>query len=292
MTWAEEFEARWSAAYEEAISSLLIAKVRRNAPAAADARGRLQRLVATTMGLGEVYGAGMMLRRAAVLVRENFRESGVPAVELTDALDDMITRTPVTLRDAAERTAQRIARLYGEDRVVAFARAAEDTVTRQAQEVLARVFREGLTEEESIRELRTAVDRVRTETEPWTSAYARVAIRTNITSAVTAGRFRQARDPDIAAVMPAFRFDSIGDADTRSNHGAADGLVFSVANPVWNRIAPPLGYNCRCQVVAVSVPELRRMGRLRDGTLVEDQLPAGAFPDPGFRHGGRPDLAP
>jgi hypothetical protein len=66
----------------------------------------------------------------------------------------------------------------------------------------------------------------------------------------------------------------------------------SVNNPEWRKIAPPLGYNCRCQVVHVTRDELERMGRIRkDGTVIEGKVPAGAFADPGFRHGGRPDLA-
>jgi len=44
--------------------------------------------------------------------------------------------------------------------------------------------------------------------------------------------------------------------------------------------------------VHVTRSELERMGRIRkDGSLIEDKVPSGAFADPGFRHGGRPDLA-
>jgi len=76
-----------------------------------------------------------------------------------------------------------------------------------------------------------------------------------------------------------------------NNHDAADGVILRVDNPEWRRIAPPLGYNCRCQVTLMSTPALRRMGRIGpDGQVIESRVPSGAFPDPGFRHGGRPDL--
>tara|TARA_R110002020_G_scaffold119609_2_gene272867 strand:- start:1739 stop:2179 length:441 start_codon:yes stop_codon:yes gene_type:complete len=136
-----------------------------------------------------------------------------------------------------------------------------------------------------------AVEQVRIKTAAWSEGYARMAFRTNVNTAVTAGRFRQSQDPDIKKVIPCFRFDAVGDDDTRDNHLEADGLIFRVDNTVWNKIAPPLGYNCRCTVSNVSIASLRRMGRVNsNGDILEDRLPSVAKPDDGFRHGGRPDL--
>jgi SPP1 gp7 family putative phage head morphogenesis protein len=136
-----------------------------------------------------------------------------------------------------------------------------------------------------------AVDEVAKQSAPWSEGYARMAFRTNINTAITAGRFRQVQDPDIREVVPAFRYDAVGDRDTRDNHRAANGLIMAVDNPAWGQIAPPLGHNCRCSLSLVSVPMLRRMGRIdRAGRVQSDRVPAGAHPDPGFRHGGRPDL--
>ncbi|MGB0889437.1 MAG: phage minor head protein [Solirubrobacterales bacterium] len=135
------------------------------------------------------------------------------------------------------------------------------------------------------------VDEIRQKTKAWSESYARMAFRTNLNTAVTAGRFRQAQDEDIKAVIPCFRFDALIDSGTRDNHRAADGFIAKVDNALWRHIAPPLGYSCRCQVSLVSKPQLRRMGRLRpDGSIQEDRLPPGAHADKNFRHGGRPDL--
>lgn len=292
--------------YVEVIGEMVVAKAMGKTSEVAALRSRLERIVAETMGIAEVMGASLMLRQAAGVyideygaalqadLREMvaFKESHMLAnVTFQEALDDMVTRTPVFLRNAAMRTAQRISQLYSEGRVIAFARAAEQAVTDRVQALLAQAMREGTSEGEVGTLIKWGVDRVRKETEAWTEGYSRMVFRTNLNTAVTAGRFRQSQDPDVKAAVPAFRFDAVGDVDTRHNHGAADGRVMKVDNLAWNRIAPPLGYNCRCQVSFVTKPMLRRMGRLTEsGDVIEDKIPSTAFPDPGFRHAGRPDL--
>ena len=257
-----------------------------------------------TMGKAEVVGATQLLREAAeyieafhgdrsamVAFRDESTSRILPRVTLTEAIEDMISRTPVTIRNAAERTGARIAQLYAEGRVIAFAKAAEDTVTQQAQALIAQHVEAGVGENVAGQAIRLGVEQVREISDAWTAGYARMVFRTNVNTAVTAGRFRQAQDPDIKLVVPAFKFSAIHDGDVRPNHAAADGLVMRTDNTEWGKIAPPLGYNCRCHVALVSTPQLARMGRLKqDGTIVEDTVPSAAHPDPGFRHGGRPDL--
>lgn len=303
----EDVSGRYARPYTEAVRSLFVAVVRGNKAALVDARNALLEITRETMGVAEVLGASLALRVAAKALpkMEQLRadrstmlafadlpdQTLLPRVTLTEALEDLVDRTPVTLRNAAERTAQRIAELYSQGRVMAFVRAAEASVTREAQNFIARAFREGLGEAAAGRGLSMAVDEVRKRSEAWTEGYSRMVFRTNVNTGVTAGRFRLTHDPDVRRVVPAFRFDSVGDADTRDNHDAADGIILRVDNPAWNRLAPPLGYNCRCQVSHVSRPELEAMGRIDgSGNVIEDRVPAAALPDPGFRHNGRPDL--
>lgn len=308
----EAMDGRHAQFYARAVDDLLVALAQDDQDAIVEARANLARVIRDTMGVAEVLGAALMLREAAAAELEDgtgahlrrhaadlmlFRESGaVPtlaSVTFEEALADMVERTPVYLRSAAERTAQRISELYAKGRVVAFAKSAELAVTQKVQQIIASAIKSGITEVAAGKKITASVQKLRTLTEPWSQAYARMAFRTNVNTAVTAGRFRQVRDPDIAQVIPAFRFDAVGDSDTRPNHGAAHGRVWTVNNPVWKQLAPPLGYNCRCQVSLVTVPMLRRMGRVsRHGTVLEDSVPPGAHPDPGFRHGERPDLFP
>ena len=308
----QDLEGRYSGHYREAIGDLLVAIARDDRPGVHMARARLERVITETMGIAEVLGATLALRRAAAAVADEpaafsawlsrdrrelalFRDTSaqdlLPRVELQEAIDDMASRVPVTLAPAARRVGADIARLYSEGRVVAFTRSAEQSVTERVQALIVQAMREGMGEGQAGSMIRMEVEQIRERTEAWTDAYARNVFRTNVATAVTAGRFRQAQDQDIRLVIPAGRFDAVGDSDTRPNHLAANGRIWSVTHPVWHRLAPPLGFQCRCQFSLVSRPELVRLGRLTpDGLVVEDAVPPGAFPDPGFRHAGRPDL--
>lgn len=303
-----DVEGRYSGRYLDAMTILMHATARQNESMRADAVAELESVITETMGVGEVIGASIVLRRAAAASIEEgehlradrnrliaFRESGtqtlLPRVTFHEALQDLVDRTPVTLRSAAERTAERVAHVYSQGRAMAFAKSAEHAVTERVQALIAQAVRDGMSEADAGQMIRREVDYVREATEPWTDAYSRMAFRTNVNTAVTAGRFRQAQDPDVSELVPCFRFDAVGDSDTRPNHGAADGRIWRVTNTVWQRLAPPLGYSCRCDVHVVTLPELRAMGRVGpNGQIHEDSVPPGAFPDPGFRHGGRPDL--
>lgn len=287
----ESTEAAYARPYFAALHDLFVALVRGNKPAAADARKALGEAMAATMAAAELLGARELLSRLDSRANFAAEQTVLPRVTFDEAVADFVERAPVTLRNAAERTAQRIAELYSESRVAAFVRSAEATVTTEAQSFIARALRDGVGEGEAGQRLAMSVDRVRELSQAWSEGYARMVFRTNVNTAVTAGRFRLAQDPAIKAVAPAFRFDSVGDGDTRDTHDAADGMILTVDNVAWNRLAPPLGYNCRCQVSHVSAAELAALGRLReDGSVIESRVPSGAGPDPGFRHGGRPDL--
>lgn len=47
------------------------------------------------------------------------------------------------------------------------------------------------------------------------------------------------------------RFVAVMDSKTRGNHGAAHGLEQPIDSKFWDYLFPPLGYNCRCNVVPV-----------------------------------------
>ena len=279
--------------YKTAVHDLFVARVTGNKTAALDSLFALGETIAETMGAAELLGAMFVLQRAHAELsggRGRFNATGsqtiLPRVKLTEAVEGLVSRVPKTVQNAAERTAQRIAKLYSSGNYIAFARSADIVVTEEAQRFIARAMAQGTPEGAAGKALAMAVNEVRTRTEEWSEAYARMAFRTNVNTAVTAGRFQQAQDPDIREVIPALRFDAVGDADTRANHAAADGLILSADSPEWRRIAPPLGYNCRCQVSLVSVLELEAQGRIRNGKVIDDRVPSGAGPDEGFRFSG------
>jgi len=315
----EDVGGRYAKLYSEQVHRMLIAQAMGDRVALKNARDDLTGVIKESMSIASLLGASLGLKRAGEVLPEVFPErfradvpslvafaaepsnNILPRVTFDEAVEDFVSRTPVTLRRAASRTAQAISKLYSEGRVVAFAASAETAVTERVQALIVQAIKEGIPEGAFIergrvmpgagRLITMGAKEVSKQTEAWVESYSKMAFRTNLNTAVTAGRFRSVQDQDVKEVIPAFVFDAVGDADTRDNHEAADGLIFRVDNPVWNHIAPPLGYNCRCQARYVSLPRLRRLGRIdKTGNVIEDRLPSAAHPDLGFRHTGRPDL--
>lgn len=305
----EDTNTRLAAEYVEAFREYLIAVVLKNAPQTRDARLRLEEVVRESMGRAEVLGALSTVRKAAGVLASDAAFSAdrsrlvsfadtaatkiLSRVTFIEALEDLRDRVPVTLRNSVDRVADQIAKLYsaGDDGrgIIAFAKSAEAAVTQRAHELITSAVKRGIPEREIGRTIAFSVNQIREETSAWTEGYARMAFRTNLNDAVTQGRMRMARDPDVKLAVPAFRYTAVGDSDTRPNHEAADGVILAVDNPAWRTLRPPMGYNCRCQLDFMSRPELRRMGRLdAAGKVVESRIPSGAHPDEGFRPGGTP----
>lgn len=46
-----------------------------------------------------------------------------------------------------------------------------------------------------------------------------------------------------------WEYRTVGDKNVRKSHEALDGKVFAKDDPVWDKIYPPNGWNCRCTVV-------------------------------------------
>ena len=301
----ESTSKRYSEDYATDIEEMMVAVVRDNFAALADVRKRLDKTIRETMGIGELAGAWQVLMAAGKLIRTgeedpttvfaaelgyNMEFAELANVSFNEALVEIVTRVPTTITDIAERTALRISELYSEGRAVAFVHSAEQAVTERASKLIADAIAAGTSDIEAGRQIALGVNEIRVKSKAWTENYARVAFRTNLNTAVTAGRFQQVKDPAVAAVIPAFRFRA-ADPTARDNHYAANGVVLKVDNTEWTRIAPPLGYSCRCRVDLVTRPQLRRMGRLSpEGEVIESMVPSFAGPDEGFRPGPRPDL--
>lgn len=292
--------------YKSALRDMLIGRIKADRALFQDAQRRLGEVIAETMGAGEVVGASGTLQKAAgefVTLKMSaiddraelltFAEGQqvIPRVTFDEALENMVQRTPVTIRSAAERTATRIARIYSEQNAAAFVRAPTETVTQFAQDYIARAIAEGETEPRVGQGLARGVAQIEDDVDAWSEAYGRMAFRTNLNTAVTAGRFRQASDQDVRDALPAMEFISANDEDARHNHKAMHGVILATSDLRWTRLAAPLGYNCRCQMEHVTRTRLLSSGRLTAaGDVRPSRIPATARPDEGFRHGGRPDL--
>ena len=197
----------------------------------------------------------------------------------TELIADLLARTPELAQDADE-----VARLYQNTHAFAAVGAPDVQMAERVQKEMARMAQAGTAEPDAVEVLQNITD--------WTKGYAGTVYRTNMTTAYAAGRWKKASDPDIAQIGPAFRYDAVGDSDTRENHSAADGLIAGINDNIWNRMSPPLGYNCRCTIVLVDRFDLEAIGAIKPNGGVARQEPAGfskAGPDSNRFGNGRPD---
>ena len=78
--------------------------------------------------------------------------------------------------------------------------------------------------------------------------YLRAEYDTAINSAEMAShwvRFKQMGDPML-------RYVTVGDERVRASHEAMNGIQRPMSDPIWDKIYPPNGWNCRCTVIATS----------------------------------------
>ncbi len=98
--------------------------------------------------------------------------------------------------------------------------------------------------------------------------------RANVQTAYQAGHWQgqlQAADR-----RPFLMYDAVNDSRTRPNHRKLDGFIAPIDDPVWDRIYPPGGFNCRCGTVQISAAQAKSRG------WKGETLPVPAEPDPGW----------
>lgn len=74
--------------------------------------------------------------------------------------------------------------------------------------------------------------------------------RTNLATAYSVGRRRAMEDA--AEDLPFWEYVAVNDDRTRPTHRALDGTIRPANHEFWNTHYPPLGWNCRCTVVATN----------------------------------------
>lgn len=78
--------------------------------------------------------------------------------------------------------------------------------------------------------------------------YLRAEYDTAINSAEMAShwvRFKQMGDPML-------RYVTVGDERVRASHAAMNGIQRPMSDPIWDKIYPPNGWNCRCTVITTT----------------------------------------
>jgi SPP1 gp7 family putative phage head morphogenesis protein len=72
---------------------------------------------------------------------------------------------------------------------------------------------------------------------------------TNMQKAYSLGRYEQMTDPDVMSALPYWQYLTVHDDRVRPEHAVIDEFVARAIDPVWNKIYPPNGFNCRCIVI-------------------------------------------
>jgi len=96
-------------------------------------------------------------------------------------------------------------------------------------------------------------------------AHADTIIRTNAQVAYNAGQWRGFEIGK--SLYPYLMYSSIRDTRTRPSHVKLNGVVLPVNDPYWQTHSPPMGFNCRCALIALKQRDYDKMAE--NGTIKE-----------------------
>lgn len=133
-------------------------------------------------------------------------------------------------------------------------RLANDRLVTRARDILASGMDEQLTGDELAIKLERELG---LGDKSW---YAETIVRTNLASSYGAGRFAQQATGTVRARRPFVQYRTVRDGDVRKDHRALDGKVFMNGSDLHAQYAPPLGFNCRCQMVTLSQRQFESRG--------------------------------
>jgi SPP1 gp7 family putative phage head morphogenesis protein len=110
------------------------------------------------------------------------------------------------------------------------------------------------------------------------------AFQTAMQKAFSLGRYEQMKDPAVTDVLPFWQYWTVGDDRVRLEHAVIDQFTARAEDPVWMKIYPPNGFNCRCSVVSIlesealaSDKDANEPGLLRLPLLAQLKVPQPGF---------------
>lgn len=126
-------------------------------------------------------------------------------------------------------------------------------INRAIGTALADVTRRGLHVRDGVAAIRRAFEAAGVTTA--SDHLLQTTYRTQTQLAYSVGRLRANEDPAIQDILWGYEYVTVGDDRVRPTHAALDGFRAAKDDPVWKRIMPPNGYNCRCSVIEIWTDE-------------------------------------
>ena len=251
------------------------------------AEAKLSELVGDTMTLSNIMGRRRLLMEMPDKGFEfSYADEALlfastpifPKVPFKEAVNYLKSLDPTVAQSAKE-----VSEMYREGKSFSVARTARKVILERMKKYIEAAAAGNTPREAAIQSIKKVGH--------FSRGYAKTIYTTNLTSAYTAGRFQQAKEPNTAKVIKAFQYVAINDPPrVRSNHLAHHGFVASQFDPAWNEFGPPQGFNCRCGIRLITVFEARRRGLLDDSGSFPKMSEGhknqwrnkGAVPDKGF----------
>jgi SPP1 gp7 family putative phage head morphogenesis protein len=106
--------------------------------------------------------------------------------------------------------------------------------------------------------------------------------RTNLQTSYMSGRYQQFYQN--TGARPYLMYVAVMDQRTRPSHGLMNGRVFRWDDPIWKTHKPPLGFNCRCRMRALTEKQVERKGlqvESGQGKMLTKQVEVGVDRDTG-----------
>ncbi len=194
-------------------------------------------------------------------------------VPQTGAVDSIRALTPVTKDTFDGLSAQ-----YRKD-AFTIAGASDLRLIEKVRNELAQVVRDGGTP----KDFETAINKITSEAgvEKINAFTLDTAFQTAVQRAYSLGRYEQLTEPTTVAVLPYWQYITVGDDRVRPEHAVIDYFVARAEDPVWQKIYPPNGFNCRCIVVPLlpsqAPKDADESGLLRLPLLAQLKVPQAGF---------------
>lgn len=170
------------------------------------------------------------------------REDAFFALPFEEAIASFLARKLITPEEYRRLSADARARAFSVSRMTS------DELVKRVRDTLGRTLEDGGTYRDFVASVRSG--EIDLGIAPTSSGYLENIFRTNTATSYGAGRLRQLTDPAVVAARPFLEYRTARDSRVRETHAALEGVVFRQDDPGWRAFNPPLGYMCRCNLVA------------------------------------------